>query len=218
MKPFSVYNCYAVVGSFLPGIQLLLQSSYQKWLNRNGWNSGPARASQVALAVENLPANAGNVRDMGSFPGSGRFTRGGNGCSLQYSCLENLMDKGAQQFTIHSVTKSWTQLKWLSTHMGPANEQRIVGFLNGETASTSCSFIFNFIWLYVLSRTLVDCQSIFALSVAYSIIISTSSHESYLSHFSSCLVITIITASSLLENKCCHLASANSRLIIHNGY
>ena len=101
MKPFSVYNCYAVVGSFLPGIQLLLQSSYQKWLN-----SGPARASQVALAVKNLPANAGNVRDVGSIPGSGRFTRRENGRSLQYSCLEHLMDRGAWRAKVFGVAES----------------------------------------------------------------------------------------------------------------
>ena len=129
MKLVSAYNCSGVAGSFLPGIQLPLQSSYQKWFVKNVWNSGSARASQVALAVKNLPANAGAGRDVGSIPGSGRLARGGNGCSLQCSCLENPMDKGAQQFTVHSVTKSWTQQKWLSTHTGPATEQRIVVFL-----------------------------------------------------------------------------------------
>ena len=45
--------------------------------------------------VKNLPANAGDVRDMGSVPGLGRPPGGGNGNSLQYSCLENPMDRGA---------------------------------------------------------------------------------------------------------------------------
>ena len=49
-------------------------------------------ASQVALVVKNPPANAGDVRDVGSIPGWGRCPGGGNGNSLQYSCLENLMD------------------------------------------------------------------------------------------------------------------------------
>ena len=53
------------------------------------------RASQVALVVKNPPANAGDVRDVGSTPGLGRFPREGNGTSLQYSCLGNLMDRGA---------------------------------------------------------------------------------------------------------------------------
>ena len=48
----------------------------------------------MALVVKNLPANAGNVRDADSIPGSGRSLGGGNGNPLQYSCLENLMDRG----------------------------------------------------------------------------------------------------------------------------
>ena len=46
--------------------------------------------------VKNLPANAGDLKDMGSIPGSGR-SRGGNGNPLQYSCLENPMDRGTRQ-------------------------------------------------------------------------------------------------------------------------
>ena len=49
-------------------------------------------ASQVALTVENPAAKAGDIRDMGSIPGSGRFAREGHGNSLQYSYLENPMD------------------------------------------------------------------------------------------------------------------------------
>ena len=52
--------------------------------------------------VENLPANAG---DEGSVPGSGRSPGEGNGNSLQYSCLENPMDRGAWQATVHGVTE-----------------------------------------------------------------------------------------------------------------
>ena len=48
-----------------------------------------AWASQVALVVKNPPANAGDLRDAGSIPGSGRFPGGGHGHPLQYSCLEN---------------------------------------------------------------------------------------------------------------------------------
>ena len=50
------------------------------------------RASQVALVVKNLPANAGGAGDLDSIPGSGRFPGRGNGNPLQYSCLENPMD------------------------------------------------------------------------------------------------------------------------------
>ena len=62
--------------------------------------------SQVALMVKNLPANAGAIRDAGLTCGSGRFPRGGNGNPLQYSCLENPMDRGAWQATVHKVIES----------------------------------------------------------------------------------------------------------------
>ena len=52
-------------------------------------------ASQVVLVVKNPPANAGDVRDVGSTPGSGRAPGGGHGSSLLYSCLGNPMDRGA---------------------------------------------------------------------------------------------------------------------------
>ena len=65
-------------------------------------------ASQVALVVKNPPANAGDIRELGSIPGLGRFLGGGYGNSLQCSCLENLMDREAWQATVHGVTKTWT--------------------------------------------------------------------------------------------------------------
>ena len=55
--------------------------------------------------VKNLTANAGDVGDKGWIPGSGRFPGGGNGNPLQYSCLENPMDREAWQATIHGITK-----------------------------------------------------------------------------------------------------------------
>ena len=65
---------------------------------------------QVVLGVKNPPANAGDVRDVGSIPGSGRSPGEGNGNPLQYSCLENAMDGGAWWATVHGVTKSRTRL------------------------------------------------------------------------------------------------------------
>ena len=64
-------------------------------------------ASQVVLVVKNLPANAGDVRDTGLIPESGRSPGGGHGNPLQYSCLENPMDRGAWQAIVHRVPKSW---------------------------------------------------------------------------------------------------------------
>ena len=63
----------------------------------------------VALVVKNLPANAGDMRDAGLIPGSGRSPGGGQGNTLQYSCLENPMDRGAWQATVHRVAKSSDQ-------------------------------------------------------------------------------------------------------------
>ena len=65
-----------------------------------------SRASQVALVVENLPASAGDIRDMGLIPGSRRSPEGGHGNPLQYSCLESSMDRGAWWATVHGVTES----------------------------------------------------------------------------------------------------------------
>ena len=56
--------------------------------------------------VKNSPANAGDIRDMGSIPGWGRSPRGGDGNPLQYSCLENPMDRGAWQATVHRIAES----------------------------------------------------------------------------------------------------------------
>ena len=63
--------------------------------------------------IKNLPATAGDVKDMSLIPGSGRSSRGGIGNPLQYSCLGNPMDRGARQATVHGVAKNQTQL---STH------------------------------------------------------------------------------------------------------
>ena len=66
--------------------------------------------SQVVLVVKTMPATAGDMRDEGSIPGWERFPGGGNGNSLRYSCLENPMNRGAWQATVHGVAKSRTQL------------------------------------------------------------------------------------------------------------
>ena len=59
------------------------------------------RASEAALAVKNPPTNAGDTRDAGSIPGSGICPGGGHGNPLQYSCLENSMNRGAWWATVH---------------------------------------------------------------------------------------------------------------------
>ena len=71
-------------------------------------SSYSAGASQVALEVKNLCAHAGAVRDAGSIAGLGGSPGGGHANPLQYSCLENPMDKTAYQATVHRVAKNWT--------------------------------------------------------------------------------------------------------------
>ena len=61
--------------------------------------------SQVVLVVKNLPANAEDIKDVGSVPGWGRSPRGGHGKPLQCSCLENPMDRGAWQAIAHRDAK-----------------------------------------------------------------------------------------------------------------
>ena len=68
-------------------------------------------SSQVVLVVKNLPANTGDLRDAGSILGWGRSPGGGHGNPLQYSCLENPMDREPWQAMVHGVAKGWT---WLS--------------------------------------------------------------------------------------------------------
>ena len=61
--------------------------------------------------MKNSPANVGDIRDQASNPGLERSPGEGHGNPLQYSCLENPMDREARQAMVHSVAKGWTQLK-----------------------------------------------------------------------------------------------------------
>ena len=83
-------------------------------------NRAPSSGHQilvlVALVVKKPPANAGDIRDVGSIPGSGRFPGAEHDNPVQFSCLENPMDRGAWWATVHRIAKSWTQLKRLRLH------------------------------------------------------------------------------------------------------
>ena len=77
-----------------------------------------ARRKEVGLVVKNPPDNPRDIREPGLIPGWGRSPGGGHGNPLQYSCLENPMDRGAWGAVVHRVTKSWTWLKpWSSIHI-----------------------------------------------------------------------------------------------------
>ena len=69
---------------------------------------------RVALVVKKPPANTEDIGDTGLIPGSGRSPGGGHGSPLQYSCVENPMDRGAWRATVHGIAKSRTRLKRLS--------------------------------------------------------------------------------------------------------
>ena len=70
-------------------------------------------------AVKNPPATAGDAGDMGSIPGLGISPGGGNGNPLQYSCLENSMDRGDWWAIVHGVTENWILFLWLSIKSDP---------------------------------------------------------------------------------------------------
>ena len=91
--------------------------------------------------VKNLPAHLVEVRDVCLIPGSGRSPGGGHSYPLQYSCLENPVDRGAWWATVHRVTKSWTQLQQLSTHSIPVYK------LTGHFFLSLCIFLSIFLLL-----------------------------------------------------------------------
>ena len=95
-------------------------------------------ASQVALVVKNLPANAGDIRDLGSVPGWGRSPGGGHGNSLQYSCLENPHgQRSLESYSPQSRTES-DLTEPLSTHAcGPFSRVPPVCQLMLRTLHTS---------------------------------------------------------------------------------
>ena len=83
------------------------------------WTRQRAWASLVAQTVKNLPV----IWDLGLIPGLGRSPGGAQGNLLQHSCLENPMDRGAWWAVFQRVAKSWTRLKWLSTHILVCTEE-----------------------------------------------------------------------------------------------
>ena len=114
IKTFFVQFCI-----FLPSLDLL-GLLYQKkrgdiFLSPNGLG-----ASQVMLVVKNLPANAGEIKDVGSIPGSGKIPGGGHRNPLQYSCLEN--EKRWQDYTEELYKKGLNDLDnhdGVITHLEP---------------------------------------------------------------------------------------------------
>ena len=89
--------------------------------------------------VKNLPADAGDKRDVGSIPGLGISPGGENGNLLQYSCLEDPMDRGAWQALVHGVAKSQTRLKQLTLSFSVTNWISGLGIVQFSVSSVSSS-------------------------------------------------------------------------------
>ena len=93
-----------------------LHTMKETWVQSLDWEDPLQKGKATYSSVLGLPGcsdgkeSACNARGPGSVPGLGRFPGDGNGNSLQYSCLENPMDRGAWQTMVHEVAKSWTRL------------------------------------------------------------------------------------------------------------
>ena len=95
--------------------------------------------SLILLVVKNLPVNAGDIRDSGSVLRLGRAPGGGNGNPLQFSCLENPMDRRAWRATVHGVAKSWIQLKQLRRRQWHTTPVLLPGKSHGWRSLGGCS-------------------------------------------------------------------------------
>ena len=98
----------------------------------------PSRTSLVVQSINNLPANAGYT---GLISASGRSPGEGNGYSLQYSCLENPMDRGAWRATVHRVAKNQTGLSDWATAAATTHRDGCVVMAQVETVSSSEKFL-----------------------------------------------------------------------------
>ena len=103
---------------FFPGVwvTLILHAIYVYGVGEKERHIYICMGPQVVLVGKNLPANVGDIRNVGSNPGLIRSLGGRHSNTLQYSCLENPVDGGAWRAMVHGVAKSRAQLKQLSMH------------------------------------------------------------------------------------------------------
>ena len=108
--PFSLPSPIPVAGNH-PSTFCLCK--FPRWLSDK---ESACQCRRPKTVIKNLPANAGDLRDAGLIPGSGRSLGEGNGNQLKDSCLENPMDRGAWRATVHGVAQRQAKLRWLSMH------------------------------------------------------------------------------------------------------
>ena len=130
-KSGDIYSIFWRVVSCCLRIPEVTQELYRSTQHTLLKTSSVLGASQVVLVVKNPPANAEDTgdtgSDTGSIPGSGKFHGGGNGNSLQYSCLENPMGRGAWWATSMGLHRVWQD--WVSTTTFPGT---LCGMLGGD--------------------------------------------------------------------------------------
>ena len=102
--------------------------------------------------VKNQPANAGDVRDAGSIPGSGRSPGGGHGNPLQCSCPENPTDRGAWRATVHGVTQSGARLKRLKRR---GRKPRILAITRHCEKTVSIALKSASLWSFIMETNTV---------------------------------------------------------------
>ena len=111
-KQYSVSNLH--FWDLLKKAFYIFLNSRKTLIYKNSKHLGLSRGFAGGSDGKEFAGNAGDVRHEGSILGLERSPGGGHGNPFQYSCLENPMDRGAGQATVHGVTKSWAWLKWLS--------------------------------------------------------------------------------------------------------
>ena len=134
-----------------------------------------SNSSQAVLVVKNLPANAGDIRDMGSIPGFGISPGEGHGNPLQYSCLENPMDRGAWWVTVHGSQRVGYSCSGLARHSMLSNcmpRSGVAGSYGSSIFSLFCvwceSVLTSLIYMMLSSFPNTTCWRDCLFSIVYS--------------------------------------------------
>ena len=135
-------------------------AEFSKFADLLGNSYSLRQTFQVVLVVKNPPASAGDTRDMGSIPESGRSPGIGNGNPLQYSCLENSMDRGTWQASVHGVM-SQTQLSIICIIYKSSREWWLNVSSDRLVAELACKYWKSYLWKWTWTWTR-RCQGQFS--------------------------------------------------------